>query len=424
MADKELLGVQAWLSAYHGLDGGSVQSGPLAATSGVIQAALNLELLSLSPHSVQLVVEGLNGQLANLDLFNVAVELCAREGIPATFHGDSFALSADHWADWRRNARTLLAMMATQASTRPTGAHGLFQKFAIQSVSLTSPPGQSGQSASPAVGRAIEGIVRCVNNMLERFHRSYYFYLLTSTRRYISIGFYMIAFALLALPLPLAALSLYLDACGAQGHPRNLWLALQPAFLAHLSGMSLLSLVPLLRLCPLRTHPLELHDLAFGLLAGVTLLSLLPYGLLRRPKSPFSAHLQHMVALLNCLLLLASLALVNISLALWLTLLYAPLALLALWPSRLPRTALLLPLHPLALHYLCTLAKWRLEEPSLSLAHLASHSFLAQRRSLVELVEEWYLYDNWSFPLFSLFLYPVWLQFWYCSLSRVTSQTQ
>ena len=36
--------------------------------------------------------------------------------------------------------------------------------------------------------RALEGIMRSLNNLQERFHQSFFFYLLPATNRYISIG--------------------------------------------------------------------------------------------------------------------------------------------------------------------------------------------------------------------------------------------
>lgn len=60
--------------------------------------------------------------------------------------------------------------------------------------------------------RLIEGVVRSVNNLLEKFHQSFFLYLLTSPSKFVSVGVYMIAFALLVAPLPIVAASLYSDA--------------------------------------------------------------------------------------------------------------------------------------------------------------------------------------------------------------------
>ena len=49
--------------------------------------------------------------------------------------------------------------------------------------------------------RVVEGIFRSLNNLLERFHQSFFFYLLPATDRYVSIGLYMPPFGLLALPV-------------------------------------------------------------------------------------------------------------------------------------------------------------------------------------------------------------------------------
>ena len=42
---------------------------------------------------------------------------------------------------------------------------------------------------------------RKLNNLLERLHQSYFFYLMPSLTRFVSIGYYMPAFGLLALIL-------------------------------------------------------------------------------------------------------------------------------------------------------------------------------------------------------------------------------
>merc|ERR1712038_707222 len=67
--------------------------------------------------------------------------------------------------------------MTGQATGVPRGNHGLFHRFGIEAVTL-------------------EG--RTVNNLLERFHQSFSFYLLCSGSRYVSIGLYMPVLGLLA----------------------------------------------------------------------------------------------------------------------------------------------------------------------------------------------------------------------------------
>lgn len=49
--------------------------------------------------------------------------------------------------------------------------------------------------------RLLEGMYRKLNNLLERLHQSYFFYLLPSLSHFVSIGYYMPAFGLLTLIL-------------------------------------------------------------------------------------------------------------------------------------------------------------------------------------------------------------------------------
>lgn len=454
VADKELVGMQSWLAAYHGLEESEyLVHGKLPATAGVIQASLNLELHSFKPKSVDVKIEGLNGQLPNLDLFNVAIELCNREDLPATFHGRSFSMSGDPVKDWFNNAHTLGSMMATQATTLPTGAHGLFGKFAIQSVTLetgsvSTKKSPNSRTSAVNLGRAIEGILRSLNNLQQRFYRSFYFYLLPSTRRYISIGFYMIAFGLLCLPLCLRSLKLYFDSQQDRTSGRraiSLWSFFEAAFLAHLFGIITLS-VPLLlsRLDLPLLRQLSTTELLHSIFLALSVISLFPL-LVRMRKSAPELAIQSMVSLLNAALLFSGISLVNISLALALTALYVPLVFLVqslhpstsgLWAtvrSLLQKTILLM-IHPMMLHFFALVGlsltmsedlfgKSSSKAPAdlfaLAVKHLP-RAFQSQKRTALYYIEDWYLYDNWSYPLVCLGLLPVWLQLWYSALCKRT----
>lgn len=60
---------------------------PLQGRGGSIQAALSLELSSDVITSLDLVLEGLNGQLPNLDLANLFHAFCQKIGILCTIQG-------------------------------------------------------------------------------------------------------------------------------------------------------------------------------------------------------------------------------------------------------------------------------------------------------------------------------------------------
>lgn len=77
--------------------------------------------------------------------------------------------------------------------------------------------------------RLVEGVIRSVNNLLEKFHQSFFLYLLTSPNRFVSVGVYMIAFALLISPLPLVAASLFINAGKLDSNVEKARLASLPA---------------------------------------------------------------------------------------------------------------------------------------------------------------------------------------------------
>lgn len=60
---------------------------PLQGRGGSIQAAVSLELSSDVITSLDLVLEGLNGQLPNLDLANLFYAFCQKIGVLCTIQG-------------------------------------------------------------------------------------------------------------------------------------------------------------------------------------------------------------------------------------------------------------------------------------------------------------------------------------------------
>ncbi|XP_053825405.1 glycosylphosphatidylinositol anchor attachment 1 protein, partial [Vidua macroura] len=95
VTEHDLLGTQAWLEAYHdvNLTGVPPPRYPLGGGSragrGAIQAALALELSSDVVTSVDVAVEGLNGQVPNLDLLSLFHSFCLKSGLLCTFQGKS-----------------------------------------------------------------------------------------------------------------------------------------------------------------------------------------------------------------------------------------------------------------------------------------------------------------------------------------------
>ena len=350
-------------------------------------------------------------------------------------------------------------MMSTQASTFTTGAHGLFQKRSIQSLTIAAEEEPEDQDYLKAdlmqIGKVIEGVFRSCNNMIERFNRSYWFYLLPSTRRYLSIGFYMIPLGLLVLPSLLKALVIYLNVLEHHSSVIDtFWTVLPSVIWAHLYGIVIASFPFIIQnSSKLQSHfEFKTEELLFySLLSFMSSLMFSPVmnepstrggevsrreggDELEQSKSSKSKadeseeasrfktiSIQSYVALLDLALVLACLSLVNISLALILSAIYIPImCTISSRPSRLRshlHRLLLLLSNPLALIYLAELVSSVLTHPDRSVWLHLNDSFIAQKRDLLSLVEDWYLFGNWTFLVGSVALFPIWLQFWYLANS-------
>lgn len=196
--------------------------------------------------SLSIYAEASNGQMPNLDLINVVNYLAVhRQGLHVRvgklwslleskclkmvggtieFLGNLARSLNPHWgfgipvSEYVEGTATLASSLYAQALGVPTGSHGAFRDYQIDAVTLSiSPkalPYNSGKRSEFLLrsGRLIEGIIRSVNNLLEKFHQSFFLYLLTGPSKFVSVGIYMIAFALLIAPLPVVAASLYSDA--------------------------------------------------------------------------------------------------------------------------------------------------------------------------------------------------------------------
>ncbi|KAM6125774.1 LOW QUALITY PROTEIN: glycosylphosphatidylinositol anchor attachment 1 protein [Pterocles gutturalis] len=225
--EHDLLGMEAWLEAYHDVNLTEIQSsGPLG-RAGAIQAAVSLELSSDVVTSLDVAVEGLNGQLPNLDLINLFHAFCQKNGLLCTIQGKLPRPDGDSLPAYARSLQTLLLMVLAQASGRPRGDHGLFLRYRIEAVTLRGINSfRQYKYDMTTLGKTLEGMFRKLNNLLERLHQSYFFYLLPSLSL-VSIGLYMPAFGFIILVLILK-ISFWGagGALGGQEHALDLWMTL------------------------------------------------------------------------------------------------------------------------------------------------------------------------------------------------------
>ncbi|KAF1579414.1 Glycosylphosphatidylinositol anchor attachment 1 protein, partial [Eudyptes moseleyi] len=259
--EHDLLGMEAWLEAYHDVNVTEVRSSGTLGRAGAIQAAISLELSSDVVTSFDVAVEGLNGQLPNLDLLNLFHAFCQKNGLLCTIQGKLQRSDWDSLPAYAHSLQTLLLMVLAQASGRPRGDHGLFLRYRIEAVTLRGINSfRQYKYDMTTVGKTLEGMFRKLNNLLERLHQSYFFYLLPSLSRFVSIGVYMPAFGFLILVLAGSAERLW-DGDRAAGEVRALPLPIPcpfplpadpPAVLTtppQESRPGLLALVPPLLIC-------------------------------------------------------------------------------------------------------------------------------------------------------------------------------
>uniref|UniRef100_A0A8C2M4Y4 GPI-anchor transamidase component GPAA1 n=1 Tax=Cricetulus griseus TaxID=10029 RepID=A0A8C2M4Y4_CRIGR len=434
VTEHDLVGTEAWLEAYHDINVTGIQSSPLQGRAGAIQAAVALELSSDVVTSLDVTVEGLNGQLPNLDLLNLFQTFCQKGGLLCTLQGK---LQPQDWTSLEgplQGLQTLLLMVLRQASGQPHGPHGLFLRYRVEALTLRGINSfRQYKYDLVAVGKALEGMFRKLNHLLERLHQSFFFYLLPALSRFVSIGLYMPAmgFLLLVLGLKISSSLLWMqlheagvspEEAGKAPGPGSPPLATQGVGLASLMAPLLISQAMGLALyvLPVLGQHVAAQHFPVGEAEAVvlTLLAIYVAGL----ALPHNTHrvvgsqvpdrgwmALKLVALIYLALQLGCIALTNFSLGFLLAATMVPAAALTKPHGPRPLYAVLLMMTSPAVTLLGSLFLWReLQEVPLSLAE-GWQLFLT---ALAQGVLEHHTYGALLFPILALGLYPCWLLFW------------
>lgn len=195
-------GPQAWVDAYHNEH--SFPVCPLPIKSGALQGVVVVDnALNHRFESLHIVYDGINGQLPNLDLFNTAVSIASGQmGIGVTLqrmwkHNDSY----------RERLQTMLRGMVSQGLGHVSGPHSSFIPYHIDAITLQA-VGEGWQDEM-AMGRCVESTFRSLNNLLEHFHQSFFFYLLMQANRFVSIGTYLPSAMLVAINFTIMTMALW-----------------------------------------------------------------------------------------------------------------------------------------------------------------------------------------------------------------------
>jgi len=484
ITEHEMLGMQAWLEAYHQTSSGMpgvIDRGELEARAGAIQAAINLEIGAEKITHVNVKIQGLNGQLPNLDLVNLIHRLCMKEGVGQLFQNsedlshkvngqstpDSLREFLGPWKVYTSSFRTLMSMMMGQASGNPDGNHGLFHRMGIEAVTLEGVDMNvkvKNANANAAatntnkkkkkkkylrtvdlyqMGRIVEGTFRSLNNLLERFHQSFFYYVLPSTSRYVSIGMYMPGFGLVAASLVVSALGLWwqsldnnLNGNGNAGSPRmplpDVFRKALPIFVAsHLLGYLAWNV-------PLPASNLAANYLQWNVhyqevvlygLAAVSALGIL-WPLLTKPVNAGNYHIVKCLTLLELAVVSFTVSLSNFSLSFVTTaFVIGPLALMAS-PGGLVKRALMslamLLAHPLTLTLLlCLVDTYRIGEiggGDMSAAKVFVKGYQSAKHGLMYSVIDGYIYGNVTYALCCLSYLPLWTLLWTITHAKPTQQ--
>ncbi|XP_057897121.1 glycosylphosphatidylinositol anchor attachment 1 protein [Melospiza georgiana] len=422
VTEHDLLGTQAWLEAYHDVNLTDIHSGGVPGRAGAIQAALALELSSDVVTSVDVAVEGLNGQLPNLDLLNLFHSFCLKSGLLCTFQGKLPPPEGPSGPGYAQSLRTLGLMVLGQAGGGPGGAHGLFLRFRIEALTLRGINSFRQHKFDLGVlGRTLEGMFRKLNNLLERLHQSYFLYLLPSLSRFVSIGSYVPALALLLLVLALRALDLWMRLSRSEegegetppGEARGSLLWLVPPILVSWGAGTALYLLPVRGQAVATQHfPVGEAEAVVLALIGIYVAGMaLPHSTHRALSGGGQRGWMSLklVALLALALLLSCLALLNFSLGFLLgATLVPPAAAVRPGGNRLPLAVLLVLTTPgLSLFAAVLLERELLEAPA-GLGEAWQRFLGALGQGLLQE----HLHGAHLSPLLCLGAYPCWLLLW------------
>ncbi|KAI9752688.1 MAG: hypothetical protein M4579_005526 [Chaenotheca gracillima] len=197
-------GPQAWVDAYHDAHSSSVA--PLPLKSGALQGVVVVDLpFEHRFESIHVVYDGINGQLPNLDLFNTAVSIASGQ----LNIGSCLQQMFKHDDTYRDRLQTMLRGMFNQGLGHASGPHSSFIPYHVDAITLQATG--DGWQDEMALGRTVESIFRSLNNLLEHFHQSFFFYLLMQTNRFVSIGTYLPSAMLVAVNFTIMAIALWMQ---------------------------------------------------------------------------------------------------------------------------------------------------------------------------------------------------------------------
>lgn len=345
---------------------------------------------------INVKLEGLNGQLPNLDLVNLVQKLSNKEGISCGYKMTSTRRHLASQSRWK-NIEKMLMMVLTQSSGVPTGNHGLFHRFGVEAVTLEAVHRQQTQNAAISLSsllKIVEGISRSLNNLLEKFHQSFFFYLMVANDRFVSIGDYMPSVGLMAGALMIKAFILWLelnqedeDKTKEKVKQRFDLIRVGIIFIAaHALGFLAIN-APFFSLFNILVNSLSLttETVLFFQFAIISAVGFLIANFLTL-KSNFDTEIMQIVALLELGTILLVVSMLNFSLGFLLSAITVPLAgNLCCFKAKLRpiKKLLLLLMHPICICFVVVTLLTTVQYPELAALELATRSFTATKNAFV-----------------------------------------
>ncbi|XP_068091103.1 glycosylphosphatidylinositol anchor attachment 1 protein [Hyperolius riggenbachi] len=424
--EHDLIGMEAWLEGYHDVNVTEIKSSVMMGRAGAIQAAIALEISSDVITSFDVVVEGLNGQLPNLDMVNLFSAFCQKNQLLCTVQGKLQRNDFDTFPGYIHNLQTMMLMVLKQGSGRPQGDHGLFLRYHIEAITLRGINSfRQYKYDMHTIGQTIEGMFRKLNNLSERLHQSYFFYLLPSLSRFVSIGIYMPAMGFLILILILRALDLWIKLSRSEAvtedgaeeveqdtRPSILSLA-TPIVICHATGLSLYY-IPVMSQDMATDHfPVSESEAVVLIAIAIYVAGLaLPHNthrVLTGAGSDQGWMILKLISLLYLAVLLGCIAVINFSLGFILAVTLTPVAAIVqpVGPKLLYAVLLVLVTPATTLLGSIFLYRELIEYPVTILE--CWQLFL---QAIAGGMLDHYLYGSLLFPFIALFIYPCWLQLW------------
>ncbi|XP_033632798.1 glycosylphosphatidylinositol anchor attachment 1 protein-like isoform X1 [Asterias rubens] len=449
VVDEEEMGMQAWLEAYQGIPSDYIKSSIMHGRSGAIMGAINLEVGSSRVKRLDLVTEGINGHLPNLDLINLAVRLCGKEGVQVSFQNqvDTSGSQRMRREGFQKSAKTMLLNMAHQATGQPRGIHGLFLQYHIEAITIKSYPALTSGKSMLVVGRVLEGTIRSLNNLLERLHQSFFFYVLPNCDRYVSIGLYMPPFGLLMMVPILNGLAMWIksgivpkiespkesketdtdkdDQDNTEDFVPRPFSSVIPLLIGASMTGALLYISPEMFMTRFhQTFKLTSEEVvSLGVMAIFTAGAMFPYMSRRQMSTPTDGSqvvaewkLLKSFALIWQAVILSAICMSNFSLAFFISIVVVPISAVVQPASRsllrLLNAFLLLLISPPVLLFIFLMVYNAAMATDPHLGDLFMTTFKMSQHALYQAVVDGYLYGNLSFCIATVVMIPNWLMFW------------